>query len=727
LTTESHSPDTSSFERTDLLHGVDNVINSELQFFSSSKKRIDTCMNYTRPSLAIVLEPIKKAFHHARSRGVRLRYITEITHDNISACKELVTMVDELRHLDGIKGNFMISESEYLAPLVLFEKGKIASQIIYSNVKEIVDQHQYVFDILWSKANSAQQRIKEIEEGTEHYQTKFLEKSEEVTKEIKNRMDAINSSDDWSICSTFDGLKMMYDNFYMQNGVLDNHTKVNRTKWIGNIDKNSIDLVKIFLHLGMQIKHIKNMPPMNFAVSSKEMYATIDEMKGGQLAKCLLTSNEPIYVKHFNFIFEELWKNGIEAKDRINTIEEGIDQSNIEIIQNPEESIKRSHEIIRSAKQEVLRIFSSVNAFRRQVRVGIMQQFKEMAEKHGIKVRILLPATDQQQITQIVNEETATSGLHLPYQIGIRSIDKSTQTSIGILVVDRSESLIIETKDDIKDNVYDAAGLAVYSDSKPIALSYASIFESLWKQSELYEQLKIHDKMQKEFINVAAHELRTPIQPILGLAEVLRSKKDEGRREEDDKQKNDEELLLLDTIIRNAKRLQRLTEDILDVTKIESQSLQLNKEQFNLREMMLNAIADSNNQLKKDSNIKLELVSKEDVFVKADKARLNQVIANLLSNAIKFTQEEGGIITIRTEIMNSRILVSIKDTGTGIDPEILPRLFTKFVTKPETGGTGLGLFISKSIIEAHGGRIWAENNANGEKGATFGFSLPISK
>ncbi|MGA9169482.1 MAG: hypothetical protein WBZ20_04975, partial [Nitrososphaeraceae archaeon] len=342
MTTESHSPDTSSFERTDLLHGVDNVINSELQFFSSSKKRIDTCMNYTRPSLAIVLEPIKKAFHHARSRGVRLRYITEITYENISACKELVTMVDELRHLDGIKGNFMISESEYLAPLVLFEKGKIASQIIYSNVKEIVDQHQYVFDILWSKANSAQQRIKEIEEGTEHYQTKFLEKSEEVTKEIKNRMDAINSSDDWSICSTFDGLKMIYDNFYMQNGVLDNHTKVNRTKWIGNIDKNSIDLVKIFLHLGMQIKHIKNMPPMNFAVSSKEMYATIDEMKGGQLAKCLLTSNEPIYVKHFNFIFEELWKNGIEAKDRINTIEEGIDQSNIEIIQNPEESIKRS-------------------------------------------------------------------------------------------------------------------------------------------------------------------------------------------------------------------------------------------------------------------------------------------------------------------------------------------------------------------------------------------------
>ncbi|HZI71343.1 MAG TPA: ATP-binding protein, partial [Nitrososphaeraceae archaeon] len=599
-------------------------------------------------------------------------------------------------------------------------------------VREIVEKQQRVFDDLWNKAKSAEERFREIEGGKVPVETKVLENKRQIFGYIKS---IAENAYERSTCCSIGGMQLVYNNFFDEfKKIVERNRSRNKdnreskgVRWITHIDKDSIDLVKIFLNAGMQIRHIKSPTHMEFSVDNKNFNATIDKVEGGELMRSLLTSNEPAYIIHYNSVFEEIWKNGIDAKDRIIEIEEGIDQSNIEIIQNPEESIKRSHEIIRSAKQEVLRIFSSVNAFRRQVRVGIMQQFKEMAEKHGIKVRILLPATDQQQITQIVNEETATSGLHLPYRIGIRSIDKSTQTSIGILVVDRSESLIIETKDDTKDNVYDAAGLAVYSDSKPIALSYASIFESLWKQSELYEQLKIHDKMQKEFINVAAHELRTPIQPILGLAEVLRSKKDEGRREEDDKQKNDEELLLLDTIIRNAKRLQRLTEDILDVTKIESQSLQLNKEQFNLREMMLNAIADSNNQLKKDSNIKLELVSKEDVFVKADKARLNQVIANLLSNAIKFTQEEGGIITIRTEIMNSRILVSIKDTGTGIDPEILPRLFTKFVTKPETGGTGLGLFISKSIVEAHGGIMWAENNANGEKGATFGFSLPIGK
>jgi hypothetical protein len=117
-------------------------------------------MDYTRPQLAIIIDPIRRAFHNAKKRGVKLRYLTEISEDNASFCKELISFVDEVRHLDGIKGNFMISESEYLAPIILFEKGKIASQIIYSNQKELVDQHQYIFDTLWGNAISAQQRLR---------------------------------------------------------------------------------------------------------------------------------------------------------------------------------------------------------------------------------------------------------------------------------------------------------------------------------------------------------------------------------------------------------------------------------------------------------------------------------------------------------------------------------------------------------------------------------------
>jgi signal transduction histidine kinase len=276
--------------------------------------------------------------------------------------------------------------------------------------------------------------------------------------------------------------------------------------------------------------------------------------------------------------------------------------------------------------------------------------------------------------------------------------------------------MIVELRDDAKDNSYYAAGLATYSNSKSIIFSYASIFESLWKQNELYEQLKIHDKMQQEFINVAAHELRTPIQPILALADILRSK-ERGDAEEAE---------YLDVIIRNAKRLQGLTEDILDVTRIESKLLDLNKESFNLNDMILSAITDLNNEvakIHKDTNLKLEFIdSKESIFIKADKGRINQVISNLLSNAIKFTKV--GSVTVAAVPNDNEIVVSITDTGLGIDSQILPRLFTKFATKSTTG-TGLGLFISKSIIDAHGGKIWGKNDYPEGKGATFGFSLPL--
>jgi signal transduction histidine kinase len=255
------------------------------------------------------------------------------------------------------------------------------------------------------------------------------------------------------------------------------------------------------------------------------------------------------------------------------------------------------------------------------------------------------------------------------------------------------------------------------------------------------EQLKIQERMQKEFINVAAHELRTPIQPILGLSEILRSRLTKGP----EWQGRD----LLDIIIRNAKRLQRLAEDILDVTRIESQSLKLKKERFNLNQLVSQIVEDHRNQISKagsdpasvnsDMGIKLVFVPQKDsIFIEADKSRISQVISNLLSNAIKFTVQEVKegekhgktiLITIGKDDQYKEAIVSIRDAGVGIDSEIFPRLFSKFASK-SFEGTGLGLFISKSIIEAHGGKIWAENNVTngyGEGGATFSFSLALSQ
>jgi signal transduction histidine kinase len=280
----------------------------------------------------------------------------------------------------------------------------------------------------------------------------------------------------------------------------------------------------------------------------------------------------------------------------------------------------------------------------------------------------------------------------------------------------------------LKDAAYfvNIIGLALSSISYNAKLKEAN--KNLIEREEVirsqYEKLKESDRMKDEFVNIAAHELRTPIQPILGLSEIIRPKVNTEDRE------------YVDVIVRNAKRLQRLTEEILDVTKIESHSLKLKKEEFNLKDVIENCINDeivnkhSNSDKEKRPKI---LYQPKDIPLNADRIRISQVISNLLSNAIKFTP--GGTISIVSGLnsnsskdnndSDNEAIVNIKDNGHGIDQEMLPKLFSKFATK-SFAGTGLGLFICKSIIEAHGGSIWAENNPDGE-GATFSFTLPLGQ
>jgi two-component system sensor histidine kinase VicK len=700
-------------ERTEVLYGTDKVISEELQFFFKTKRQIDTCMDHTRPSLAIGIESIKRSFVDAKNRGVKLRYLTEITDANISYCKELMSIVDELRHLDGIKGNFMVSEIEYLAPATSHEEAKLAALIIYSSVREIVEHQQYVFETLWNKSMSAEKRIRELKDGiTTHYETKVIEDPDGVIKEISR---LIANSNELSTCLTSGGMEYSYNHFFeIRKKLLEKQRKGEHKgiRYISNITQDNEKFVKVFLEAGIRIRHVKNLPPMSFGVSDKEIAATIEKMEGGRMVQSLLVSNEPAYVNHFHSIFEDLWAKGIDAEDRIKDIDEGIDLTDIEIIQNPRDGIERAWSYIEKSEYEVLSILSTPNAFRRQVNMGLLQLLKEATEQRHVQVKILIPA--DKQIKDTIDQAAKICPL-----VDFRVAEENLQTRITIVLIDKKDCMIVELRDDTKDSSYYAAGLATHSNSKSIIYSYASIFESLWKQNELYEQLKIHDKMQQEFINVAAHELRTPIQPILGLADILRSKQADAVQEAE----------YLDVIIRNAKRLQRLTEDILDITRIESKLLDLKKKSLDLNDIILTVITDSNNQIAKehkDTNLKLEFThSKEGIFVEADKGRINQVISNLLSNAIKFTNE--GTISITAAVPNNNeIVVNISDTGPGIDSEILPRLFTKFATKSTTG-TGLGLFISKSIIDAHGGKIWGKNNNPEGKGATFGFSLPLHR
>jgi two-component system, OmpR family, sensor histidine kinase VicK len=279
-------------------------------------------------------------------------------------------------------------------------------------------------------------------------------------------------------------------------------------------------------------------------------------------------------------------------------------------------------------------------------------------------------------------------------------------------------------------------------------LSYISIFENLWEQTELLQQLKKSEILQKDFIHIAAHELRNPIQPILAISEILKSIiiQNESRGSQDFVINKSQIIGYIDTIIRNTKKLMSLTANVLDITRIETNSLNLHKEAVDLRQFLLEHMLDYEKHVMNDKEYgyKRHLDNEErynsrldfsqlnrhgsyDCFLaEVDRSRVSQVVSNLLDNAFKFTNEgEATKMELSREVADLKkyAVITIKDNGRGIHQEILPKLFTKFATKSEKG-TGLGLYICKNIVEAHGGRIWAKNNDDGN-GATFSFSLPL--
>jgi signal transduction histidine kinase len=589
------------------------------------------------------------------------------------------------------------------------------AELIYSTAKSVIEQNKNIFDTLWSKAIVAEDRIREIEEGVTRTEIRAVKDPREI---LQDTIGLVRRSKQYSICSVSDGLLYAHSySFDAFKEILDLHRggKHAGIRWVTKIedieDSRLLEVIKTFMQLGMQIRHVTTIPPMSFGVSEKEMSVMVENMRGGSLNASAIFSSEPAIVEQFAAIFEELWNRGINAKERIEEIESQT-KTFIDIIENPAEIQKRYHALVESATQQILLFLPTTTAYRREEKIGIFESLEE-AVARGANIRILLP-TDKEI------EEKIQQKIKLKKGIEIRKIKTSitTEARSKILIVDNRTYLMVELKDNSKETFVEAVGSAIISNSKSTILSYVTMFDSLWRQAELYEKLEAHDRMQKEFINIAAHELRTPTQAILGYSELLQD--DSGEHTAD----------MLKALTRNAYRLQRLITDILDIARIESGTLILEIESVNLTDLITTAIGDAKNQVKiSGKSIEIsyfhkqiqDAQQKKDLIVDADKDRILQVLSNLLSNALKFTKE--GSIAVTTEKVENEVIVKVEDSGSGIDREIFPNLFERFVSKSEKG-TGLGLFISKNITLAHGGRIWAENNPDGI-GAMFAFSLPI--
>jgi signal transduction histidine kinase len=699
-------------ETTEILRGVEDTTRAVVLFFTNANW-VSVCADSLAPSVAMGVEPIKECYENLKSRQVKVRWITEITKDNLSYCRALMQYA-ELRHLDGIKGNFGVSDTAYIATATL-NKAQPVAELIYSTAKSVIEQNKNIFDTLWSKAIVAEDRIREIEEGVTRTEIRAVKDPREI---LQDTIGLVRRSKQYSICSVPDGLLYAHSySFDAFKEILDLHRggKHAGIRWVTKIedieDSRLLEVIKTFMQLGMQIRHVTTIPPMSFGVSEKEMGVTVENMRGGSLNASAIFSSEPAIVEQFAAIFEELWNRGINAKERIEEIESQT-KTFIDIIENPAEIQKRYHALVASATQQILLFLPTTTAYRREEKIGIFESLEE-AVARGANIRILLP-TDKEI------EEKIQQKIKLKKGIEIRKIKTSitTEARSKILIVDNRTYLMVELKDNSKETFVEAVGSAIISNSKSTILSYVTMFDSLWRQAELYEKLEAHDRMQKEFINIAAHELRTPTQAILGYSELLQD--DSGEHTAD----------MLKALTRNAYRLQRLITDILDIARIESGTLILEIESVNLTDLITTAIGDAKNQVKiSGKSIEIsyfhkqiqDAQQKKDLIVDADKDRILQVLSNLLSNALKFTKE--GSIAVTTEKVENEVIVKVEDSGSGIDREIFPNLFERFVSKSEKG-TGLGLFISKNITLAHGGRIWAENNPDGI-GAMFAFSLPI--
>ena len=522
--------------------------------------------------------------------------------------------------------------------------------------------------------------------------------------------------------------------------IWENNLKVDKrgikVKFLTEIRAENLQYCKKILE---EIKHIemRHMDGVkgNFVLHDDREYFLpffVGKLEEPESRNALFCTQKEMVEAHL-FMFENLWRQATPAHLRIKELEEWIPPEVLKSMREPEEIIDAAFKLVRSAKYEILLIFHTANALVRQDKAGGVDLLVENVVKYNTHVKILVPIEDA--VKDIIQRLEQINGIQ------IKNIEQTMQTRMTVLVVDRKYSLVVELKDDTKENLKEAIGLAAYSNSTSTVLSYVSIFDALWKQSELREELLNLSMAQKEFINIAAHELRNPIQPILGLSDLLlrsnillESSKSNGIKE------------IVEIIARNAKRLQRLTEDILDITRIEGKSLKLNKQSFVLSETIREIVQDLKAENRDfNQNIFLSfydsvLEEPESISITAYQNRIRQVITNLIDNAMKFTP--AGKVTIATEIniKNNQVIVRVKDTGTGISSDILPKLFTKFVSR-STKGTGLGLYICKGIIEAHNGRIWAENNydknplnVSGDRGtdnemrsigATFRFSLPL--
>lgn len=459
-----------------------------------------------------------------------------------------------------------------------------------------------------------------------------------------------------------------------------------KIRFLTEITHDNIELANELSKIA-EVRHFDNIKGGS-AISEKAFLATTLLVKEKPVPQ-LIYSGARELVENQRYVFEMLWYMAMPALQRISEIQEGREREFMELITDHVKASKTFAEMVRSAEKKVSLLLPHSTSFAKSKASGVIQVLADKAAIKRAQVRIIAPLSDSdlEFLSSISPRLKAVSG---------------HESSMSLLIVDDKKCIVVEES---RGNEH-SGGFILYTNSPPAVRSFLTLFDIQWRELVLVDTLLSTGKQRDEFISVAAHELRNPITPIMLFIDELREEM--GERPE------------IAGIVRNTRRLQRLIQDILDVAKVDNKNLLLKEVNFDMNVLLKEACVDAQNQVRQ-RNVKVTFEPTGRLMVNADQIRISQVVYNVLDNALKFTEK--GEIKVAAKKSGKGVEVSVHDEGTGISRKVIPRLFQKFVTGSETG-TGIGLYLSKAIMDAHGGRIWAENNR--DKGATFYFFIPAT-
>jgi two-component system, OmpR family, sensor histidine kinase VicK len=472
-------PSEKALEKTEALYGNEKILEKTLETFGWISEKLDGCLDKQEVSMHVIHKEIwNELVKLKNNKGIKIRILTEITEENLLNVEKFMEIA-EIKHLDGVRSNFGLADGKEFLGHTISDVDQSISHAISSNVKGIVDAQQSLFEILWNAGIPADVRIKQIERHLPVEKTEILYGQENIVKHFLQDLQKVQERLD--SCTDFLGPSAFVDT-PIWSDYMNLKKRGVRLRFITEIIKDNVKYCEQLTKV-CELRHLDKVKG-NFGIIDGKEYGAASTAEEGQAPVQLVRSNVRAFVEQQQYFFETLWNKAVPAEHKLEQIQKGIEEDEyIETIKDPNKIQKLAFDLVKDSTREIMIIFSTSNALLRQVREGSFKLLEQVATKRGVRIRILTPSSKRiVDITKKYNENI--------HRIQIRYLKEDLQTKISLLLVDKRFSLAVELKDDSKETSVDAIGFSTYSNSKSTVLSYASIFETLWRQSELYQQLE---------------------------------------------------------------------------------------------------------------------------------------------------------------------------------------------------------------------------------------------